>query len=339
MSQSSRRSVRLASAAALTLSGAAIAFLYSRRRRFDFAGKVVVITGGSRGLGLVLGRYLVSQGARIALLARDAAELAEARATLPSDADVQLVAADVTVKSQVEQAIASVIAQFGRVDVVVNNAGQILSAPFDDTTDEDFRKMIDVHFWGMLNVTRAALPHLRRHGEGRIVNICSIGGRIPVPHLSAYCASKFAQAGLSAVLAEELRADGIHVTTVLPGLMRTGSHVQAMFKGDQLAEYQLFSTVGGLPGSSMSAERAARLIVRAVREGRRDAVIPFTVRQIAKLSGYFPNLAIATLGGINRLLPGPQSKVAIKGKQLPLSRPVRAAAALSEQAADRNNER
>lgn len=325
--------------AALALSGAALALLYSRRTRFDFAGKVVLITGGSRGLGLVLGRDLLSQGSRVALLARDSAELGRARATLSPGAAVQLVSADVTVRSQVDAAVAGVIAEHGRLDVVINNAGQILAAPFDDTTDEDFSAMMDVHLRGMLNVTRAALPHLRRQGGGRVVNICSIGGRVPVPHLSAYCASKFAQAGLSGVLAEELRADGIHVTTVLPGLMRTGSHVQAFFKGHQRAEYDVFSTVGGLPGSSMSAERAARLIVRAVREDRRDAVIPFTVRQIARLAGCWPDLAMTTLGAVNRLLPGPHSKVAIKGHQMTLSPVVRTAAALSEQAADRNNER
>ena len=108
-------------------------------------------------------------------MARDAIELARARRSIDSESLVQLLPADVTDPAQVEQAFSTIIRRFGRIDVVINNAGQILSAPFDDTTPEDFKAMLDVHFWGTLNVTRAALPHLARHGEGRIINICSIG--------------------------------------------------------------------------------------------------------------------------------------------------------------------
>src|SRR5688500_1787235 len=271
-------------------SGLALASLY--RRRYTFENKVVVVTGGSRGLGLVLARELAARGATLGLMARDALELARARRTIDSDSLVQLLPSDVTDPAQVEQAFSTMIRRFGRIDVVINNAGQILSAPFGDTTDEDFKAMLDVHFWGTLNVTRAALPHLARHGDGRIINICSIGSRVPIPHLSAYCASKYAQAGLSGVMAEELRATGIRVTTVLPGLMRTGSHVQAWFKGERPTEFALFSLIGGAPGTSMSAERAARLILAASARGQSDAVIPFTYRQIAKISALAPNLTI-----------------------------------------------
>ena len=155
----------------------------------------MVITGGSRGLGLVLARELASRGASLGLLARDAIELARARRSIDSESVVQLLPADVTHAAQVEQAFSTMIRRFGRVDVVINNAGQILSAPFDDTTKEDFKAMLDVHFWGTLNVSRAALPHLARHGEGRIINICSIGGRVPIPHLSAYCAANTRRRG------------------------------------------------------------------------------------------------------------------------------------------------
>lgn len=309
------------------------------RHRYKFEDKVVIITGGSRGLGLVLARELTSRGASLGLLARDAIELARARRTIDSDSLVQLLPADVTDAAQVEQAFSTMIRRFGRIDVVINNAGQILSAPFDDTTMEDFRAMLDVHFWGTLNVTRAALPHLARHGDGRIVNVCSIGARIPIPHLSAYCASKYAQAGLSAVMAGELRAKGIRVTTVLPGLMRTGSHVQAWFKGERATEFALFSLLGGTPGTSMSAERAARLIVDAAARGQADAVIPFTVRQIAKLSACFPNATVASLASVNRMIPEGHARVAIQGRHLPSPKVVRGVTALNEHAADRNNQR
>ena len=324
---------------ALGVAAVGLALAAQYRRRYTFENKVVVITGGSRGLGLVLARELASRGASLGLIARDAIELARARRTIDSDSLVQLLPADVTDPAQVEQAFSTMIRRFGRIDVIINNAGQILSAPFDDTTTDDFKAMLDVHFWGTLNVSRAALPHLARHGDGRIINICSIGGRVPVPHLSAYCASKYAQAGLSAVMAEELRAKGIRVTTVLPGLMRTGSHIQAWFKGDRPAEFAMFSLVGGAPMTSMSAERAARLILTASARGRADAVIPFTYRQLSKITALAPNTTIAALAGVSALLPGPRWRFAAQGKHMPLPKVVRGVAALNERAAEKNNQR
>ena len=317
--------------------GFAVATRY--RRRYTFENKVVVVTGGSRGLGLVLARELASRGASLGLMARDAIELARARRTIDSDSLVQLLPSDVTDPAQVEQAFSTMIRRFGRIDVVINNAGQILSAPFDDTTNEDFKAMLDVHFWGTLNVTRAALPHLARHGDGRIINICSIAGRVPVPHLSAYCVSKFAQAGLSGVMAEELRAKGIRVSTVLPGLMRTGSHLQAWFKGERAAEFAAFSLAGGSPGSSMSAERAARMILSAAASGKADVVIPFTYRQLSKIAALVPNATISTLAAVNSVLPGPRTRFAAQGKHMPLPRIVRGVTTLNERAAARNNQR
>ncbi len=326
--------------ATAALAAGAIGLAVARYRgRYNFENKVVVITGGSRGLGLVLARELALRGASLGLMARDALELARARRSIDSESLVQLLPADVTDPAQVEQAFSTVIRRFGRIDVVINNAGQILSAPFDDTTAEDFKAMLDVHFWGTLNVSRAALPHLARHGEGRIINICSIGARVPIPHLSAYCASKYAQAGLSAVMAEELRAKGIRVTTVLPGLMRTGSHLQAWFKGERSTEFALFSLVGGAPGTSMSAERAARLILSAAARGQSDAVIPFTYRQLARLTALAPNTTIAALATVNEMMPGPQTRFAAQGKHMQLPKLVKGVAALNEHAADRNNQR
>ena len=332
-------STRVVATAIVAAGAVGLALAARYRARYDFANKVVVITGGSRGLGLVLARELASRGASLGLLARDAIELARARRSIDSESIVQLLPADVTDAAQVEQAFSTMLRRFGRIDVVINNAGQILSAPFDDTTKDDFKAMLDVHFWGTLNVSRAALPHLARHGDGRIINICSIGGRVPIPHLSAYCASKFAQAGLSAVMAEELRVKGIRVTTVLPGLMRTGSHLQAWFKGERPTEFALFSLVGGAPGTSMSAERAARLILSASARGQSDAVIPFTYRQIAKISALVPNVTIASLAAVNAAMPSPRTSVAAQGKYMELPTLVKGVATLNEQAADRNNQR
>ena len=330
-----------ATIASLVLAAGALGLAVTSRyrSRYNFENKVVVVTGGSRGLGLVLARELASRGASLGLMARDAIELARARRTIDSDSLVQLLPADVTDAAQVERAFSTMIRRFGRIDVVINNAGQILSAPFDDTTTEDFKALLDVHFWGTLNVSRAALPHLARHGDGRIINICSIGARVPVPHLSAYCASKYAQAGLSAVMAQELRAKGIRVTTVLPGLMRTGSHLQAWFKGERPTEFALFSLIGGAPGTSMSAERAARLILAAAARGQSDAVIPFTYRQIAKLAAIAPNITNASLAAVNAAMPGPGTQFAAQGKHMELPALVKSVASMNERAADKNNQR
>jgi NAD(P)-dependent dehydrogenase (short-subunit alcohol dehydrogenase family) len=329
----------IAASLALAAVAAGLAVASRSRPRYTFENKVVVITGGSRGLGLVMARQLAREGATLGLIARDAVELTRARRTIDSRSLVQLLPADVTNPAQIEQAMSTVVRRFGRVDVVINNAGQILAAPFEDTTDEDFRGLLDVHFWGTLHVSRAAAPHLVRHGDGRIINICSIGARIPVPHLSAYCASKFAQAGLSSVMAAELREKGIRVTTVMPGLMRTGSHIQAWFKGERATEFALFSLMGGAPGTSMGAERAARLILAAAARGRSEVIIPFSVRQIAKLSALMPALSMAALSTASAMLPGPRTRFAMQGKQLPLPDAVRRVAALNERAADQNNQR
>ncbi len=322
------------SAAAL---GLAVAARTSARNSFD--GRCVLITGGSRGLGLVLARELVTRGASVGLLARNALELERARRTIVGNGSVLLLPADVTDRVQVRQAIALFVRRFGRLDAVVNNAGVIVSAPLADTTADDIRALMEVHLFGTLNVTQAALPHLARVEGARVINVCSIGGKIGVPHLSAYCASKFAQAGLSAVMSQELRSRGVRVTTVHPGLMRTGSHVNAWFKGERRVEFAAFSLVNGLPGSSMSAERAARQIINAAERGVADIVIPFTIRQVARVAALAPNAVSIALAAVNQMLPSRPSEFAVQGKHVGLSPALRAVVSLSERAADRNNER
>jgi NAD(P)-dependent dehydrogenase (short-subunit alcohol dehydrogenase family) len=138
---------------------------------------------------------------------------------------------DVREQADVDRAIASAADRFGAVDVLVNNAGIIQVGPMAHMTLADYEDAMRTHFWGPLFAVRAALPHMRRQGGGRIVNISSIGGRLAVPHMLPYSASKFALAGLSDGLRAELAHQKIAVTTVIPGLMRTGSPVNALFKG------------------------------------------------------------------------------------------------------------
>src|SRR6185503_5499356 len=218
------------------------------------------------GLGFVLGRELAREGARVALLARDPEELYSARWQIAAQgSEVITLPCDVRDREQVASAMRKVADCFGGLDVLINNAGIIQVGPLEHMRFEDFEEAMAVHFWGPLHSTFAALPWLRRQGGGRIVNISSIGGLIAVPHLLPYCASKFALVGLSDGLRAELRRHGIRVTTVCPGLMRTGSAFNAGFKGRHRREFAWFAISSSLPLLTISAKRAARQIIRACR--------------------------------------------------------------------------
>ena len=307
-----------------TLGGLALAgCLLSRatRRTCSFAGKVVLITGGSRGLGLVLARQLCAEGARVALLARDLDELARAREQLvQSGGEVLTISCDLLEREQIDAAVQEVVDRFGGLDVLINNAGIIEVGPLDHMRREDFERAMDLHFWAPFHLIMNALPHLRRRGEGRIVNIASIGGKMAVPHLAPYSASKFALVGLSDALRAELARDRIHVTTVTPGLMQTGSQGNARFKGDHFAEYTWFSLSTALPFSSIKAECAAAQIISACRRGAPSLAIPLAARAAILGNALFPNIAGSTMKMINTvLLPppiGPDGDVSRSGLEL-----------------------
>lgn len=276
------------------------------RPRYDFRGKVVLITGGSRGLGLVMARQLAREGARLVLCSRTVEQLQKAHEELSAlGADVLSFTCDVTDRSDVASMIDQVLKEWGQIDVLINDAGMIRVGPMETMTAEDYRAAMDVHFWGPLHMIESVLPGMKARGEGRIVNISSIGGRISVPHLLPYSASKFALVGLSEGLRSELAKDGIVVTTVSPGLMRTGSPRNAEFKGQHRAEYAWFVLGDALPGISMSAERAACQIIEACRRGQAAITLSLPARAADLLHGLFPGLVADVLGVVNRFLPGP----------------------------------
>ncbi len=299
----------------LVLGGAAAlagyTILRSQREARFFAGKVAVITGGSRGLGLVLARQLRAEGCTVALLARDAEELASASAELDAQAasgapGLLTVPCDLTRPVQVRSAVAKVLQIFGHIDILINSAGIIRVSPLAHLGMKDFQEAMALHFEGNLRMIEEVLPHLRQRGGGSIVNIASIGGRLAVPHLAAYTASKFALVGLSSALQVELAREGIRVTTVCPGLMRTGSHLNATFKGQHAREFDWFATSNNLPGSSVSAENAARQILNACRRGRAFLTFPITMRAAEIAQAVCPNIVARVSALINRyVLPAP----------------------------------
>jgi NAD(P)-dependent dehydrogenase (short-subunit alcohol dehydrogenase family) len=292
-------------AASLAAAGAA-AFVLLRRRAqsFDFADKVVVVTGGSRGLGFALARSLVRAGALVTIFARDEDELARARELLLAEGRVvDVVVCDVRAREQVDEAIERVVARYGRLDVLINNAGVIEVAPFLDLTLDDFREAMETHFWGPLYTSLAALPHMRAQKAGRIVNVSSIGGLFAAPHLAAYSASKFALNGLSQAMTAELAQYGITTTTVCPGLMRTGSPDHATFKGRNTLEYLWFTVGDSLPFTSVSVEGAVARIIDGVRRGETNIVITTQAKMAKTLNALFPETMNYALAQTTRLLP------------------------------------
>ena len=276
-----------------------------RLREADLRDKVVVITGGSRGLGFLLARAFAREGCRLAICARDGQALRRAREDLISRGatDVFIDPCDVTDRAQVRAFVHRVTDHFGRIDILVNNAGMIQVAPLDALTVQDFEKALDVMFWGMLFPTMAVLPQMRARGEGRIVNITSIGGMISVPHLLPYNCAKFAAVGLSQGLHAELAREGVKVTTIVPGTMRVGSHLNAHFRGHPEQEYGWFALGATVPFVSISGERAARQIVQATKRGEAFRLIGLPARIMERLHGLFPGAMANVMSLINRTLP------------------------------------
>jgi NAD(P)-dependent dehydrogenase (short-subunit alcohol dehydrogenase family) len=315
----------------------------TRGRSFSFRDRVVVISGGSRGLGLVLARELADEGARLLLLARDQDELSRAEHELRArGAAVATLTCDVGHSAQAQSAIVHAVETYGGLDVLINNAGIIQAGPLDHMGEEDFEQCMAVHFWGPLHLMLAALPHLRRRGGGRILNIASIGGRLAFPHLLPYTASKFALVGLSEGLHHELRREGIFVTTVCPGLMRTGSHLRALFKGRHEREFGWFALASATPVLSMAVRRAARKIIAACRRGEADLVLTAPARLGVTAHALAPEAMALALSLVARLLPkagrrphGDRARpgFASRPRWLP-----RLLTALADRASARNNE-
>lgn len=267
-------------------------------------GRTALVTGGSRGLGLLIAEELVRRGARIAICARDGDELERARARLAAQGgDVIALRADLERPSDLRMLTQKVRDAFGEIDVLINNAGVMEVGPASEMTEASFERAMSVHFWAPLQLMRDVIPDMRAKRRGLIVNISSIGGIVSVPHMLPYCASKFALTGLSEGMHAELAADGIRVTTVCPGLMRTGSVRHVWFRGQREKEMSLFSLLAALPLFSMDARRAARKIVEASLRGRPHLVLTWQAKLAGRVHGIAPGFANRLLGWANRALP------------------------------------
>ncbi len=335
--------------AAGSLALAAVRAALGRLREDDLTGQTVFVTGGSRGLGLLLAQEFGREGCRVVICAREEGELERARAELErTGVEVLALASDVGERVEVERAMDEATRHFGRIDILVNNAGIIQVGSLQETSASDFEEAHRVIFWGTLNPTLAVLPQMLARGSGRIVNVTSIGGRVSVPHLVPYSSAKFATVGLSEGLRAELRRYGITVTTIAPGLMRTGSYLNAEFKEPRAPEFTWFALGASLPIVSLDARRAARQIVSATRRGDADRTLGIPAMLSARFHGLFPGATADFLGLVNRVLPEPRTPETIspsatmRGAEVEermASRAVDVATTMGRAAADRTNER
>lgn len=312
-----------------------------RRIPMSFRGKTAFVTGGSRGLGLLLAREFAARGARVAISARDSDELSRAEDQIRHDGgEVMSIEADITMREEADMAVRKIEQRFGPIDVLVNNAGTISVGPQETMTIDDYRNSINTHFWGPYFMTMAVLPSMKERQFGRIVNISSIGGKISVPHLLPYSVGKFALTGFSEGLRSELLKDKIYVTTVCPGLMRTGSPRNAFFKGNNEAEYAWFSISDALPILSMNANRAARQVIEACARGDAEVILSVPAKLAVLLHGVFPDVTIDMLGLVNQFLPaaGGIGTEVRTGKQSESKVSPSWVTALNERAAQQNNQ-
>ena len=313
-----RHQLLIGLAGGAALSWGARAWLRSRRR-IELAGRVVVVTGGSTGLGLTVARQAARQGAKLVLAARGEEDLRSAELEIKKlGAEVLTVPTDVSDEGQVRTLIARAVERFGKIDILVNNAGTILVGPAGTMTADDFKQAMATNFWGELYPILAVLPQMKAQGGGRIANVVSVGGKVAVPHLLPYSASKFALTGLTEGLRAELAKDNVLVTGIYPGTIRTGGHTHALFKGDHQAEYTWFALSDTIPGVSSSAESAAKRLWDAVLNGDPEVVVGWNARLAIIAHNLFPEWTVEALSLVNRAMPqadgghGP----AIRGEEL-----------------------
>ncbi|MGH9862950.1 MAG: SDR family oxidoreductase [Candidatus Acidiferrales bacterium] len=254
----------------------------------DFKDRVAIVTGASSGIGEALVRQLAREGARVVLAARSEEQLQAVAASLDAER-VLVVPTDVTEPADIDHLIERTATRFGGIDILVNNAGFGLYGGTEEILWEHLRQMWEVNFFGAVRCTRAALPYLCAR-RGVVVNISSVAGKIVVPYMTQYCATKHALNAFSDGLRMELRQAGVRVVTVCPGRVRTRFHQAAYRDSKNLPAVLRRQDVGGI-----SADAVALATLRAVRRGRREIVIPWRLRLAAGLRKLFPALVEASL--------------------------------------------
>lgn len=275
-----------------------------RARRLDLRGRVVVVTGGGRGLGFAVARAFAARGCKLAICGRDGDVIARAVEELGRyGVDVFGDTCDVSEPAQVEMFIEQVLTHYCAIDVLINNAGQCFVGPAVELRaaelDEAFRNIFWVHY----HPTMQVLPHMRQRGTGRIVNISSIGGKLPLPHQAAYVAAKYATTGWTQALSTELAKENIYVSTVTPPPLRNGAPLHVHFGGRKEDEFRWFTRVLTSSWMATSARRTARVIVDAAEHGDFERSVSVACWFATRAHGLAPNLMGRALAWMERGLP------------------------------------
>ncbi len=277
------------------------------------AARTAVVMGASRGLGLLVSEELLQRGFTVYGCARDEDELEGAArilaAAVPGGRFVPRIC-DVRYHDEVTPVVEEVVDDHGGLDVAIHVAGVIQVGHADKVTLGHYHEAVDTMLFGPVHLALASVPHMRDAGYGRIGIVSSVGGLVAVPRLVPYSVAKFGAVGLAEGLYAELSGTGVTVTTVTPGLMRTGGHTHARFVDDAVSDYAWFAPLASLPGLSISAERAARRIVSGVLSGSPTVELtPLTIIG-RRVHGLAPATTTRAMGLVSRLLPGPSGRAA-----------------------------
>lgn len=264
---------------------------------------LALVAGASRGLGFLIARELLDRGHRVVITARTQQDLDRAVELLSPHGPVTAIAGDLRDPDRPAALVEQVQRAHGPIDVLVSVLGIIQVGPAETMTEQHFRDAIDTMLWAPLRLANAVLPTMRARGHGRIGTVTSIGGKLPPPHLLPYAVAKYGAVGFTEGLAVELAGTGVTATTIVPGLMRTGSHERASFTGRQEAEFAWFGPAASLPLLTMSAERAARKMVDGVLAGRSHVVLSPMAKVGIRVHGVAPATTVRLVGVVNRLLP------------------------------------
>jgi NAD(P)-dependent dehydrogenase (short-subunit alcohol dehydrogenase family) len=289
---------------ALAIAGASWAALSRSRRRLELNGRVAIVTGGARGLGLAITRALVRQGCRVAICGRDGETVLRCVEQLRTEgATIMGQACDLGDPDQATAFVQTVVEAYGAVDILVNNAAQCYVGPASELDSLDMQLALRNIFWAQFYPTKALLPQMRARRFGRIVNITSIGGKLPIPHQAAYVAAKHAATGWSETLALELEHEGITVSTLTPPPLRNGAPLHAHYNGRREAEFMWFASALTSPLSAIPAERVARVVVDAIIYGAQERAVSALSWLAARAHGVAPGLVASGLRWFARRMP------------------------------------
>jgi len=255
----------------------------------ELAGKVVVVTGASMGIGEAISKLFAEHGASIVLLSRDSSRAEAARNRIGFQDRTAAFSCDIRHAEEIDRVLGLTLHHFQRIDVWINNAGHGLLDSVSHMDMSSCHEMFETNFFGAVTAMQKVIPVMRQQGGGTIVNISSVAGHVPLPFHAGYSATKFALNAIGKAANIELKKDGIHVLTVCPGYVRTAFGENAI-RGNDLKKVRPNSVRG------ITAERVARATLQGYMKQKREVIVPWTMHVPVKLYQLFPGLVEWSMG-------------------------------------------